>query len=268
MPAPLPLLAIADPSANAPPSTGGRATAEEWAASGQSRSAADHLDSALDVWVDLFDYVTAAMRSGGCNTNSEPTVVVGPPKVCVFEDDLHFCKFYAQMVICASAEITVPPEASLTVRVRARLDEDEPGGYSSQLMHRHRQLASQSANDAVSVLGLTTALIAGHLVFHAAALTILFCCLLMLCGYSFNLARRANDRNQLAKTHANGAKRRLLRIVKENMDSETGKKATAFWNDHRERVTKALLAETGAAKVVVKDAQYLPSFVPTAEDPA
>jgi len=269
MPAALPLLAIADPSANASPSTGERATAEEWAAYGKGRSAADRLDSALDVWVDLVKYVTAAMRSGGCNTNSEPTVVDdGSTRVCEFEDDLHFCKFYAQMAICASVEITVPPETSITVRVRARLDEDEPGGYSSQLMQRHRQLAMQSSSDAVSVFGLTLGLILGHVVFHAAAWTILFCLLLMLCTYSFNLVRRAGDRNQIAKEHANEAKRKLLEIVQKNLNSDAGRKATAFWTYHRERVTSALLEVTEASKVVVKDAQFLPSFVPTAEDRA
>ena len=188
--------------------------------------------------------------------------------MCEFEDDLHFCKFYAQMAICASAEITVPPETSITVRVRAKLDEHEPGGYSSQLMQRHRQLAMQSSSDALTALGLTLGLIVGHVVFHAAAWTVLFCMLLMICGYSVNLVLRVGERNQISKDHTNDAKKKILEIIQRNLKSDAGQKATAFWTDHRERVTSALLEVTEASKVVVKDAQFLPSFVPTAEDRA
>lgn len=269
MPAALPLLAIADSGPNAPPSTDGRATAEEWADRGKKRSTNDGFDSALDVWVDLVKYVATTLRGGGCNSNSEPEIVDdGSTKVCEFEDDLHYCKFFAQMAICSSAEITEPPEASITVRVRARLDENEPGTYSSQLMLRHRQLKMQSTDNAITSFGLTLGLILGNVFFPAVAVVFLSCLLFVICGYSANLALRANERKQISKDHANEAKWKLLDIVQKNLKGDVDQRAMSFWTDHRTRVTAALLEETGAAKIDIKDTQYLPSFVPRVQDSA
>lgn len=269
MPAALPLLAIADSGPNAPPSTDGRATAEEWADRGKKRSTNDGFDSALDVWVDLVKYVATTLRGGGCNSNSEPEIVDdGSTKVCEFEDDLHYCKFFAQMAICSSAEITEPPEASITVRVRARLDENEPGTYSSQLMLRHRQLEMQSTDNAITSFGLTLGLILGNVFFPAVAVVFLSCLLFVICGYSANLALRANERKQISKDHANEAKWKLLDIVQKNLKGDVDQRAMSFWTDHRTRVTAALLEETGAAKIDIKDTQYLPSFVPRVQDSA
>lgn len=242
--------------------TGERLSNAAWAEKGAARRERVDIKDALKVWLELLRFTKAATASdGSCNANVEPAVVeIGNnQRVCKFETDLHFLKFCLQMAICPARAVTDAPADSITAQVRARLDEGEQD-YGADLALRYRELAAKSSSDWFWATAMTAAGIGVTIVMTSVVWVVLFCLLLVLCGYAFNAAKHAGERAVIQDEHAAASKNDLLKWFEKRVasDEELQPRATALWDHHHERVEKALLAATGAVRYEIEAPTVLP----------